>query len=141
MWAGRFLRGFVALAVVLLLGATVLAVREAQAAELHNRALATRVNEMTRGRYREHVFTNVEVTHDVVYDGMNKLDIYAPAHDTDRARAAVVWFHPGGFTEGDKLKEAGFGVIAKGTAELKARIETEVPMWKDVIQKASIRPQ
>jgi tripartite-type tricarboxylate transporter receptor subunit TctC len=41
----------------------------------------------------------------------------------------------------DKLKEAGFGVIAKGPAALKARIETEVPMWKDVIQKAGIRPQ
>jgi tripartite-type tricarboxylate transporter receptor subunit TctC len=40
-----------------------------------------------------------------------------------------------------KLKEAGFGVIAKGPTELKARIETEVPMWKDVIQKAGIRPQ
>jgi tripartite-type tricarboxylate transporter receptor subunit TctC len=41
----------------------------------------------------------------------------------------------------EKLKEAGFGVIAKGPAALKARIETEVPMWKDVIQKAGIRPQ
>jgi tripartite-type tricarboxylate transporter receptor subunit TctC len=40
-----------------------------------------------------------------------------------------------------KLKEAGFGVIAKGPAELKARIETEVPMWRDIIQKAGIPPQ
>jgi len=41
----------------------------------------------------------------------------------------------------DKLKEAGFGVIAKGPAALKVRIETEVPMWKEVIAKAGIRPQ
>jgi tripartite-type tricarboxylate transporter receptor subunit TctC len=40
-----------------------------------------------------------------------------------------------------RLMEAGFGVIAKGPTALKARIETEVPMWRDVIQKAGIRPQ
>ncbi len=64
------------LAIVLLLGATVFAVRAAHAAELrtsaaeaHNRAVTTRIDEMARGRYREHVFANVNVTHDVVYDG------------------------------------------------------------------------
>jgi acetyl esterase/lipase len=58
-------------------------------------------------RYRDHRFTNVTVTHDVTYDGTNKLDIYAPSGDTDTARAAIAWFHPGGFTEGDKTDEAG----------------------------------
>ena len=57
-------------------------------------------------RYRDHVFTHVAVTHDVTYDGADKLDIYAPSGDTDMARAAVAWFHPGGFTEGDKANEA-----------------------------------
>jgi tripartite-type tricarboxylate transporter receptor subunit TctC len=40
-----------------------------------------------------------------------------------------------------KLKEAGFGVIAKGPEVLKARIAKEVPMWKEVIEKAGIKPQ
>jgi tripartite-type tricarboxylate transporter receptor subunit TctC len=39
-----------------------------------------------------------------------------------------------------KLKDAGFGVIAKGPAALEARIAHEVPMWKDVIAKAGIKP-
>jgi tripartite-type tricarboxylate transporter receptor subunit TctC len=33
-----------------------------------------------------------------------------------------------------KLKEAGFGVIAKGPDVLRARIAREVPMWKEVIE-------
>jgi acetyl esterase/lipase len=57
-------------------------------------------------RYRDHVFTNVTVNHDVTFDGTDKLDVYAPSGDTHTARAAVAWFHPGGFTEGDKANEA-----------------------------------
>jgi tripartite-type tricarboxylate transporter receptor subunit TctC len=41
----------------------------------------------------------------------------------------------------DKLKEVGFGVIAKGPLALKARIAREVPMWKEVIAKAELKPQ
>jgi len=113
MWAGRFFRGVVALAITLLLVAAVIAGRAAHAIELRNnaataarRAAALRVDEMSVGRYRNHVFTSVNVTHDVVYVGTNKLDVYAPAGDPDQARAALLWFHPGGFTEGDKAKEA-----------------------------------
>jgi tripartite-type tricarboxylate transporter receptor subunit TctC len=40
----------------------------------------------------------------------------------------------------DKLQETGFGVIAGGPDVLRARIEREVPMWKDVIQQAGIKP-
>jgi tripartite-type tricarboxylate transporter receptor subunit TctC len=40
----------------------------------------------------------------------------------------------------NNLREAGFGVIGGGPAILRARIEKEVPMWKDVIQKAGIKP-
>ena len=40
----------------------------------------------------------------------------------------------------DKLKEAGFGVIAGGPNVLRARIAKEVPMWKEVIQQAGIKP-
>jgi acetyl esterase/lipase len=113
MWAGRIFRSVVALAIVLLLGATVLAVRQAHATELRNGAVAaqnqavtTRIDELAAGRYRDHVFTNVTVTHDVNYDGSHTLDIYEPAGDTSTVRGALVWFHPGGFTEGDKSKEA-----------------------------------
>ena len=38
----------------------------------------------------------------------------------------------------DLLKTMGFGVIAGGPASLRARIAREVPMWKDVIEKANI---
>jgi acetyl esterase/lipase len=113
MWAGRIFRSVVALAIVLLLGATVLAVRKAHAAELrssaveaHDRAVTTRIDEMALGRYRDHVFSDVNVTHDVNYDGSHTLDIYEPAGDASIVRGALVWFHPGGFTEGDKSKEA-----------------------------------
>jgi tripartite-type tricarboxylate transporter receptor subunit TctC len=41
----------------------------------------------------------------------------------------------------DKLKEVGFGVIAKRPLALKARIVSEVPMWKEVIAKAELKPQ
>jgi len=40
----------------------------------------------------------------------------------------------------EKLKETGFGVIAGGPDVLRARIAREVPMWKDVIQQAGIKP-
>jgi tripartite-type tricarboxylate transporter receptor subunit TctC len=40
----------------------------------------------------------------------------------------------------DKLKETGFGVIAGGPDVLRARIAREVPMWKDVIKSAGIKP-
>jgi tripartite-type tricarboxylate transporter receptor subunit TctC len=39
----------------------------------------------------------------------------------------------------DLLKTMGFGVIAGGPASLRARIAREVPMWKDVIEKANIK--
>jgi tripartite-type tricarboxylate transporter receptor subunit TctC len=40
----------------------------------------------------------------------------------------------------DKLKETGFGVIAGGPDVLRARIARELPMWKDVIQQAGLKP-
>ena len=73
-------------------------------------AVPTQLDEMARGRYRAHVFTSVSVMRDLRYDGVHALDVYAPAGDTDRARAAVVWFHPGGFTEGDKSQEADVAI-------------------------------
>ena len=39
----------------------------------------------------------------------------------------------------ETLKLMGFGVIAGEPAVLRARIAREVPMWKDVIEKASIK--
>jgi acetyl esterase/lipase len=75
-----------------------------------HQAVITRIDETVPGRYRNHVFTNVDATHDIAYDGVRKLDMYAPARDSDRTRASVVWFHPGGFTQGDKSKEADFAI-------------------------------
>ncbi|MFK7937209.1 MAG: alpha/beta hydrolase fold domain-containing protein [Saprospiraceae bacterium] len=67
------------------------------------------------GRYRERVFSNIEITQDLVYgqvdpyDGRGrtdlediKLDFYAPAGDTLQKRPLVVMCFGGGFILGEK---------------------------------------
>ena len=41
----------------------------------------------------------------------------------------------------ETLKQTGFGVIAGGPEVLRARIAREVPMWKDVIERANIKAE
>jgi acetyl esterase/lipase len=62
-------------------------------------------------RYRDRVFADVDVTHDVVYGNAVgdkgvpedlKLDIYQPHGDTIAARPAIVYAHGGYFVFGDK---------------------------------------
>jgi acetyl esterase/lipase len=60
-------------------------------------------------RYRDPVFSSVNVTNDLTYGaspGTNpvtlELDLYQPAGDTLAKRPALVWVHGGGFTMGDK---------------------------------------
>jgi dienelactone hydrolase len=62
-------------------------------------------------RYRDQVFSNVTVSHDLQYgsapDANNqpvalKLDLYQPTGDTNTSRPAVIWAHGGGFCCGDK---------------------------------------
>ena len=62
-------------------------------------------------RYRDEVFTAVELTTDVPYgravdqNGQQVellLDVYEPAGDTAAARPAIVWVHGGGFARGTK---------------------------------------
>lgn len=62
-------------------------------------------------RYRDPVFSNVTVTHDIQYgsapDSNNQpealtLDLYQPTGDTNTSRPAVIWAHGGGFCCGDK---------------------------------------
>ena len=62
-------------------------------------------------RYRDQVFSNVNVTRDVQYgsapdSGGNpvalKLDLYQPAGDTQTQRPVVLWVHGGSFCCGDK---------------------------------------
>ena len=62
-------------------------------------------------RYRDQVFSDVTVTHDLQYgSAVNsngdtealKLDLYQPTGDTVTKRPAVVWVHGGGFSGGDK---------------------------------------
>jgi acetyl esterase/lipase len=69
------------------------------------------------GRYFDHHFGTVAVRRGVVYrravraDGRAvalQLDVYTPAGDTARNRAAIVWLHPGGFTDGDRTDMAAF---------------------------------
>ena len=63
-------------------------------------------------RYRDAIFTNVDVTSDVVYGhatdylGRNvglKLDAYVPRGDATTNRPAIVWVHGGGLSGGNKL--------------------------------------
>ncbi len=62
-------------------------------------------------RYRDQVFKDVTVTHDLQYGSAPdtngnpvalKLDLYQPAGDTQTKRPAVVWVHGGSFCCGDK---------------------------------------
>ncbi|HEX6248701.1 MAG TPA: neocarzinostatin apoprotein domain-containing protein, partial [Nocardioidaceae bacterium] len=77
----------------------------------------------SRGRYLDPTFTDVEVTHDVVYrstvDYLGrpvdlKLDIYEPAGDREAARPSLVWMHGGWFIFGDKSNMANY---ARASAE------------------------
>ena len=65
-------------------------------------------------RYRDAVFTDVDVTSDVTYgkaarlDGSMqtlKLDVYQPVGDKVTKRPAIVWVHGGSFKSGDKLSD------------------------------------
>ena len=69
------------------------------------------------GRYYDHRFGTVAVRRGIVYrravraDGRTvalHLDVYTPAKDAARNRAAIVWLHPGGFTDGDRTDMAAF---------------------------------
>ena len=62
-------------------------------------------------RYRDQVFSTVDVQHDLDYGSAPdnsgtpvalKLDLYQPSGDTVTRRPAVVWIHGGSFTGGDK---------------------------------------
>jgi dienelactone hydrolase len=63
-------------------------------------------------RYRDSVFSAIDVTRDIQYGSAVpqgatapiplKFDLYAPAGDTQTARPAVVWVHGGGYCCGDK---------------------------------------
>ena len=66
-------------------------------------------------RYRDAVFSTVDVTRDIVYGNAPdaqgnpvdlKLDLYLPRGDTVDRRPAVIWVHGGGFTAGDKASGA-----------------------------------
>ena len=41
----------------------------------------------------------------------------------------------------DKGRKIGLPVVAEGPAQFRARVEREVPMYKDVIDKAGLRIQ
>lgn len=57
-------------------------------------------------RYRESVFSEVEVTSGVAYGTAPEhvLDVYAPKGDAMTARPALIWVHGGGFADGARTE-------------------------------------
>jgi para-nitrobenzyl esterase len=48
------------------------------------------------------VVPGVDVTRDVIYDGVHALDIYSPTTGTPHARPLVMWIHGGGFAKNSR---------------------------------------
>ena len=75
----------------------------------------------SQGRYRDAVFDEVEVIHDVVYrTAVNsrgetvelRLDLYQPAGDTAEERPALIWFHGGFFVFGDRSEMEPYAIAS-----------------------------
>jgi dipeptidyl aminopeptidase/acylaminoacyl peptidase len=90
-------------------------------------------------RYRDQVFSNVSVAHDLTYgqapdaegDPVDlELDLYQPTGDTVTRRPALIWVHGGGFTAGDKSSAAGraefFARLGYVTAAINYRLLSPV---------------
>ena len=69
-------------------------------------------------RYRDAVFSQVDITRDLQYGSATaqngtptalRLDLYQPRGDTQTKRPALVWVHGGGFSGGDKADPADAG--------------------------------
>ncbi len=60
-------------------------------------------------RYKDMVFSNVDITSDVVYSTSNsttlKLDVYEPQGDNEAQRPLIVLAHGGSFISGDKTND------------------------------------
>jgi acetyl esterase/lipase len=67
-------------------------------------------------RYRDQVFSGVTVGRDIGYSGNLGMDVYEPAGDHARNRAAMVWIHGGGFRAGTKNQGNVVG-LARGFAQ------------------------
>ncbi|HLM63412.1 MAG TPA: neocarzinostatin apoprotein domain-containing protein [Acidimicrobiales bacterium] len=94
----------------------------------------------SRGRYRDQVFTEVDVDLDIAYrqtvDHHGNpvelhMDIYRPAGDTATQRPVVLWMHGGYFIFGDKSNMAGYardsarrGYVA---VSLQYRLRSDIP--------------
>ncbi len=67
-------------------------------------------------RYRDEVFTSVDVTSDIAYGQATdvsgklvtlQLDLYQPSGDSETSRPVFVWVHGGGFYQGSKAGPPG----------------------------------
>lgn len=103
---------------------------------------------LAEGRYRNDLFTDVTVKRDVVYretvdhDGKPvalRLDVYQPTNDHTRQRAAVIWMHSGGYTQGDKTEFADWSteLARRGYVTLSINYRLRPKMqWLDMTQRA-----
>lgn len=93
----------------------------------------------SRGRYYDPVFDDVSVQRDVVYrTAVNsrgelvdlKIDVYQPIGDTAPVRPAMVWFHGGYFSGGDKsnMEDYARDSAARGfvSASVQYRLRPEI---------------
>lgn len=103
---------------------------------------------LAEGRYRQELFRDVSVTRNVAYRHTTDhtgnavsltLDVYSPAGDQTRHRAAVIWMHSGGFTAGDKKEFADWAtdLARRGYVAVSINYRLRPKMqWFDMPQRA-----
>ncbi len=99
------------------------------------------------GEARWHELPDMPTMVGLGYDGFvldTAFNLMAPAGLSPRITATLAKIVIGALGEPGyerRLRRAGFQILARGPADLKARIAAELPMWQDIVAQAGLRPR